>query len=248
MGLSIQFYNAIVNIDNFAYPNCVWLMRIVIFVATPVVPVMVILRALSLTTKKRRLESEWLRKQESICKFYLKHSKLDREKRKVMKALADMKMIEVSTEAVPQLFILIVFTIFSSLDSCVGFLTDNDPLTTTFLALSLLQTYTTIILSTITSINIRKGGQLDVKSKIVLGLSITCQLAARLWIMVAIASSVILSSLKPLDMTCFSWCCPSPLAGSSTSCSMLGWTPTTICCRPRRRCSTSSQPPGSPFL
>merc|ERR1712001_679218 len=71
----------------------------------------------------------------------------------------------------------------------------------TFLVFSLLQTYTTIILSTINSINIRKGSQLDVKSKIVLGLSITCQLAARLWIMVAIASSVILSSLKPLDMT-----------------------------------------------
>ena len=162
-------------------------MRITIFVATPVVPVLITLQALSMTTKKRQLEAEWLRKQESIYKLYLKHSKLDREKRKVMKALADMKMIEVSTEAVPQFFILIVFTIFSSLDSCVGFLTDNDPLTTTFLALSLLQTYTTIILSTITSINIRKGGQLDVKSKIVLGLSISCQLAARLQIMVPLA-------------------------------------------------------------
>ena len=169
-----------------------------------------------------------------------------------MKALADMKMVEVSTEAVPQLFILIILIMYSSLPgSCFGLWEGNDPLTITFLFFSILQTYTTIILSTITSINIRKGSQLDVKSKIVLGLSITCQLAARLWIMVAIASSVILSSLKPLDVTCFSWCCPSPLAGSSTSCSMLGWTPTSICCRPRRRCSTSSQPPqppGSPFL
>ena len=149
------------------------LIRFVIFVATPVVPVLITLQALSMTTKKRRLESEWLRKQESIYKLYLKHSKLDREKRKVMKALADMKMIEVSTEAVPQLFILIVFKIFSSLDTCVGLLEDDDPLTITFLVFSLLQTYTTIILSTITSINIRKGGQLDVKSKIVLGLSIS---------------------------------------------------------------------------
>ena len=47
-----------------------------------------------------------------------------------------------------------------------------------------------IILSTIASINIRKGGQLDVKSKIVLGLSVSCQLAAKLWIMVHIAHAL----------------------------------------------------------
>ena len=39
----------------------------------------------------------------------------------------------------------------------------------TFLVLSLLQTYLTIILSVIGSINLRKGGQLDIKAKILLG-------------------------------------------------------------------------------
>ena len=192
MGFAIQFDNAIVNLDSFAYPNFVWLIRVVIFVATPIVPVVVILQALRLTTEKRRLEAEWRRNQESICKLYFRHSKLDREKGKVMKALADMKMVEVSTEAVPQLFILIVLIIFSSAsDSCVGFLEDNDPWTITFLFVSLLQTYMTIIFSTLASINIRKGGQLDVKSKIVLGLSVSCQLAAKLWIMVFIAVAVV---------------------------------------------------------
>merc|ERR550519_2694620 len=104
-------------------------------------------------------------------------------------------MVEVSTEGVPQLFIIIVLLIFSSAsDSCFGILEDNDPGTNTFLHLSLLQTFTTIILCTITSINIRKGGQLDVKSKIVLGLSVFCQLAAKLWIMVFIALNVSLSN------------------------------------------------------
>merc|ERR550539_880204 len=97
---------------------------------------------------------------------------------------------------------LIIF-IFSSgwndPDSCVGLLEDNDPWTITFLVLSLLQTFTTIILSTIASINIRKGGQLDAKSKIVLGLSVSCQLAAKLWIMVAISLSMTVEDL--LDMT-----------------------------------------------
>ena len=187
MGLAIQFDNTVVNLDSFAFPSFVWLVRCVIFFATPLLPVVIILRALSLTTEKSKLEAEWMRKQESIYKLYLRHSKLDREKRKVMKALADMKMVEVSTEGVPQLFILIVLTIFSSNSECIGLLEDGEPWTIAFLVLSLLQTFMTIILSTIASINIRKGGQLDVKSQIVLGLSISCQLAAKLWIMVLIA-------------------------------------------------------------
>ena len=78
--------------------------------------------------------------------MYLRHSKLDIEKKKVMKALADMKMVEVSTEEVPQLFILIVLIIFSSNpDNCVGLLEDDDPVNITFLVFSLLQTYMTSI-------------------------------------------------------------------------------------------------------
>ena len=188
--------------DSFAYPNFVWLMRVVIFVATPIMPVVIILRAMSLTTEKRRLEAEWRRKQESIFKLYLRQTKLDMEKKKVMKALADMKMVEVSTEGVPQLFILIVLIIFSSKpDSCVGLLEDNDPVTITFLVLSLLQTYMTIILSTIASINIRKSGQLDVKSKIVLVLSVSCQLAGKLWTMVHIAVAVALPEEGDIPIT-----------------------------------------------
>ena len=55
MGFAIQFDNAKVNFDSFAYPNFVWLMRVLVFVATAVIPVVVILRALSLATEKRRL-------------------------------------------------------------------------------------------------------------------------------------------------------------------------------------------------
>ena len=85
---------------------------------------------------------------------------------------------------------LIVLIIFSSHEgSCIGLLEDDDPLTITFLVLTLLQTFATIIMSTIASINIRKGSQLDLKSKIVLGLSISCQLAARLLVMIPIAVS-----------------------------------------------------------
>ena len=44
-------------------------------------------------------------------------------------------------------------------DSCVGLLDDDDPVTTAFLVPSLLQTYMTIFLSTIASLNISKGDQ-----------------------------------------------------------------------------------------
>ena len=54
-----------------------------------------------MSSEKRKLEAEWMRNQESVCKTYLRYNKLDRKKRKVMEALADMRMVEVSTEAVP---------------------------------------------------------------------------------------------------------------------------------------------------
>ena len=117
----------------------------------------------------------------------MKHNKLDREKREVMNALSNMKVVEVSTEGVPQLYILIVLILFSTKSkegSCVGLFDQNDSWEIIFLVLSLLQTYITIILSTIASINIKKHGQMDFKSKILLLLSISFQLAAKLWIMV----------------------------------------------------------------
>ena len=103
----IQFDNDLIDLDSFAYPNYLWFVRVLIFVATPVMPVFVILRALRLSSEKRKLEAEWKKNQESICKTYLRYNKLNRKKRKVMTALADMKMVDVSTEAVPQLYILI---------------------------------------------------------------------------------------------------------------------------------------------
>ena len=188
-GLTIQFDNDVINLDSFAYPNLACLARVVIFLATPVMPVFVILRALRLSSEKRKLEAEWRRNEESICNTYLRCSKLDRKKRKVMAALADMKMVEVSTEGVPQLYILIVFA--TGKEECVWVFTENMDAALTFFILSLLQTYMNIILSTIGSINLRKGEQLGIKAKVLLGLSLSCQLAARLTIMVFIAIDAI---------------------------------------------------------
>ena len=102
----------------------------------------------------------------------------------------------------PLLYILIVFIWASSTGhSCFGILEENDSETITFLALSLLQTYLTIILSVIGSINIRKGGQLDTKAKILLGLSLSCQMVARFLVMVNIAVAAISEDSKSISIT-----------------------------------------------
>ena len=50
----IQFDNDLIDLDIFAYPNYLWFVRVLIFVATPVMPVFVILRALRLSFKKTK--------------------------------------------------------------------------------------------------------------------------------------------------------------------------------------------------
>ena len=76
----------------------------------------------------------------------------------------------------------------------------------------------TIFLSTIASINISEGGQFDVKSKIVLELLVSCQLAAKLLIRVLTVHCLqkqqrIWTETKSLwliwQAVCFYWCCPS---------------------------------------
>ena len=87
----------------------------------------------------------------------------------------------------------------------LGLFQDKNEETIAFLVFSLLQTYLTIILSVIGSINLRKGGQLDIKAKILLGLSVSCQMWARLWIMLAIAWSSILQYIRINSAQCVHW-------------------------------------------
>ena len=88
-GLMIQFDNSLVDLDSFAYPNYVWILRVLIFVATPVMSIFVILRALRLSSEKQKLEAEWRKNPESIRSVYLRYNKLDRKKREVMTALGE---------------------------------------------------------------------------------------------------------------------------------------------------------------
>ena len=145
------------------------LLRSIIFVVTPLMPVVIILRAVNLMGKKERLVDAWRRnrrmaKMTSVSRSWHSYRRLESERRRIMEAFADLKMVECSTEAVPQLFFLIVFTIASTEyrdETGLGLVKDESDDTYTFLVLSMIQSYVTIVMAIVGAVKIRKSGGLD---------------------------------------------------------------------------------------
>ena len=116
-----------------------------------------------------------------------------------MVAYSDLKIVEASLEAIPQLYFLIVFSLASCLLPETSHLGLTSALQITFreaalLLLSLAISYGSSITSIISAIDIRKHGQLTFTSKLLLGLSVTFQLAGRLWLMVVISMLAIVDT------------------------------------------------------
>ena len=86
-------------------------LRILFFICSPVVPVTIIIKAVTLTTNQSELESEWRRTPEKATDKWEKYRELEEENLEVMEAYSDMKMVECSTEAVPQFYFLVIFTV-----------------------------------------------------------------------------------------------------------------------------------------
>ena len=191
VGLAIQDSNTIVNLDGIRSVYTVWLLRFFFFICTPLMPLAIIFMAISLTEEKKRLEATWRKvKDTSASIIWRSYDLIDVQKRKVMTLFSYMKTIEASTEASFQLFSLVVFIIASVMlpaESGLTFGLDDSALTWPFLILSLLQSYSSIINSILSAVNIEKSGGLTVKNKIFLGLSISLQMLARLLLMVPIA-------------------------------------------------------------
>merc|ERR1719319_942832 len=131
-------------------------------------PVMIILRTINLAGEKEKLVDAWRRNKRmdrmtSASRTWHSYKRLERKKRRIMEAFADLKMVECSTEAVPQLFFIIVFIIESvqtedGMRSGLGLVKDNSKYTIVFLVFSLLQTYATIVMAIIGAVRIRKSG------------------------------------------------------------------------------------------
>ena len=111
-GIVVQTSNTILSLERITSTKVAFLIRIVFFICTPVVPVIVILQAVKLSRQKETLKDEFRKNPEtSPSKLYQKHEQKDQEKMKVMRAYADLKIIESSTEAMIQVCLLITFTL-----------------------------------------------------------------------------------------------------------------------------------------
>ena len=203
MGLSIQLSNDIIRLDRIKSFFCASFLRLLFFICTPLMPIAIIFQAVSLSVKKKIMVSNWIQEtgNTSVSRIWRSFNLLEISKRKVMVAYSDLKSIEASTEAVPQLFVLIVFIVASILfpeKSGLGLLKNDSWYEYTFLGLSLLSTYATIIFSILTSMKIRKKSHLGLTSRILLGLSFSLQLIARLLLLVPVAI-LALPSLTEID-------------------------------------------------
>ena len=227
MGLVVQTNNSLLKLGKITSVCHLVLLRGSIFLLTPVIPVVIILKALHLEAEKEHLVNTWRRNKRmarttSVSRSWHSYRRLEMERRGILEAFADLKMVECSTEAIPQLFFLIILT-FSSVEHSEGtglsLLQDGEhhqeDISYIFLVVSLLQTITTIFMAITGALRIRKSGGLDLKSQVLLGLSATAQMLARLWLMVVcIVMALIQSSLWPnltLLQTSLILCLPIPL-------------------------------------
>ena len=104
-----------------------------------------------------------------------------------MKLYGQLKLVEANVEGVPQIGLLIIF----SLDTDLGVVRDDEGRGTMFTVVlvitSLFLTFSTTVSSILGAMNLSKRGQLGVKSKLLLGLSLAFQILARLSVMVMVA-------------------------------------------------------------
>ena len=215
MGLSIQLSNDVIQLDEIQSSCCVIFLRILFFFCTPLMPIAIILRAVRLSMKKEKIIADWTStttEKKSISRTWRQYNRLSAAKNKIMVAYSDLKIIETSTEAVFQMFTLIVFIIASILypeRSGLGLLKNDSFYEYSFLVLSLLSSYASIMMSILTSMKIRRRGHLLFRSKILLGISFSLQLVSRLLLMVPIAilalPSVIDADVNQSDNTVPVW-------------------------------------------
>ena len=183
-GIVVQTNKTILCLHRVTSTKVALALRIVFFLCTPVVPVIVILQTVKLSREKETLKDQFRKNSEtSPSKLYQKHEQIDQEKRKVMCAYADLRTIESSTEAMIQVCLLFTFTMVHEFwEDWTGlglfeYKRQERTYAFTFLILSILQSFFTIILSTLSAMSARKNGQIDLKSKLLLGLSLVFQLA-----------------------------------------------------------------------
>ena len=190
MGFVFQTDSALLGFDPSSNWFCIFAVRLLLFILTPFLPIMVIMKAVELTGKKEDLKAQFRDLTIEATSNWERIREVDEEKKEVMEALSDLKMVECSTEAVVQLLLLLVFTFASVLlptTSGLGLLKDDNIYEWTFLTLSFLTTVITVNKAILDAMDIQKNGQLASKQKVILAISFTFQILSHVFLIVSIA-------------------------------------------------------------
>ena len=191
MGFVVQTDSALLGFDPSTNWCCIAFVRLLLFILTPFLPIIVIMKAVELKGKKKEdLEAMYRDISIDATAKWERIRELDEEEQEVMEALSDLKMVECSTEAIVQFLLLVIFTFASVLlptTSGLGLLKENNIYEWTFLVFSFLSTIVTVNKAILGAMDIRKNGQLDFKQKVVLGTSFTFQLLSHVFLIVPIA-------------------------------------------------------------
>ena len=134
-----------------------------------------------------------------LSEAWLNHKFLVQRKRELIDLYSTLRSIEVSFEAVPQMFIISTIMAVTYLlpnTSHLGLLEENTVETYLQLGWSLLLSYGSVISGYLNSMNMKKDSQLDFTKKATLGLALSLQLLGRLLPLINIA----LSALPQTDL------------------------------------------------
>ena len=181
-------------------------LRVVLFLLSPITPVTIIVKSVWLSMKMTQMLTKWKKAEDSSASnLWLEMEKMKEEKKNVSTSFYQLKMMEINLEAVVQLFILITFYFVPRIIPTVHGLGSefdrDDQSWSSWLLLIGSTSFTAIsvISSTLSAISLSKGGQLGMKAKLVIGSSLTLQLASHMFRNVAI----VLASLPPnkLDLS-----------------------------------------------
>ena len=184
--------NSVLNIEKITHLTSQRLLRILLLVLTPIIPLCIIFKSVRLSLEMKSMITDWRKKSktESASSVWMKIDTIERRKNNVRAALSKMKTAETNLEGFVQVFVLLCFYFIPILipkDSGLGFEFDpvNRTPTTWFLLIFAPSASAFFsINASVHTFNASKGNQLNAKSQVVIGFYIFFQIAAQMFRMV----------------------------------------------------------------
>jgi hypothetical protein len=199
--------NGIININTIDNIYQRRFLRVVLFLLSPITPITIIVKSVWLSMKMTRMLAKGKKVEDSSpSNLWLEMEKMKEEKKKVSTSFSHLKMMEINLEAVVQLFVLITFyfvpRIVPKAHGLGSEFESNDQSWISWLLLIGSTSFTafSVISSTLSATNLSKGGQLGIKAKLFLGISLTLQISSHMLknVPIALASLGVAPTLSPI--------------------------------------------------